>query len=212
MSVPSFCSVPFTLPEGVRPVQPQPYNLGTMSEIAETLQRLDRQPSTALDQAFEAYYPELKRIAHSRLRGTGLQGHLETTALVHESYLKLATGPERQFPDRLHFLAYASRALRSMLIDIVREQRAQRRGGEYAIVTLDTAAGSGFEPSLDVETVSGALDDLAKLDAGLARLVEMRFFGGLTEEEIADALGVSSRTVRREWNKARVLLLTLVGD
>lgn len=182
-----------------------------MSEIAQALQRVAHQDHQALDRAFAESYPDLKRIAHARLRGTGLQGHLETTALVHESYLKLAGGREREFPDRLHFLSYASRALRSIVIDIVREQRAQRRGGEYAIVTLDTAAGAGFAPSLDVETVGHALDDLAKLDEGLARLVEMRFFGGLTEQEIAASIGVSERTVRREWNKARVLLLTLIG-
>ena len=183
-----------------------------MAELIPPLPSLSPEQTSALDRAFESCYPELKRIAHSRLRGTGLQGHLETTALVHESYLKLATGPERHFPDRLHFLAYASRALRTLLIDIVREQRALRRGGDYALVTLDTAAGSGLEPSLDVETVNRALDDLAQLDPGLARLVEMRFFGGLSEKEIAEAMGVSTRTVRREWNKARVLLVTLVED
>jgi RNA polymerase sigma factor (TIGR02999 family) len=183
-----------------------------MSEIAESLQRVANQDTTELDRAFAAWYPELKRIAHSRLRGSPLQGQMQTTALLHDSYLKLAAASERQFPDRLHFLAYASRALRSVVIDIVREERAQRRGGGLAVVTLDTANAAGIGASADVEAVSAALDELAKLDAPLARLVEMRFFGGLTEEEIAAALGVSDRTVRREWSKARVLLLTLLGE
>jgi RNA polymerase sigma factor (TIGR02999 family) len=183
-----------------------------MSEIADELQRVTRQDSGALDQAFAALYPELKRIAHARLRGSGLHGFMQTTALVHDSYLKLSSGPAREFADNLHFLAYASRALRSIVVDMVREQRALRRGGDLQLITLDTAAGEGLPPSADVEAVSRALDDLAKLDEGLARLVEMRFFGGLTEEEIAAALGMSVRTVGREWQKARALLLTLIED
>ena len=102
--------------------------------------------------------------------------------------------------------------LRSIVVDLVREQRALRRGGDAAIVTLDTAAGEGLPPSVDIETVNDALEDLARLDPALARLVEMRFFGGMTEDEIAETLGVSVRTVSREWKKARALLLTLVGD
>lgn len=183
-----------------------------MSEFATALGKLEGNECSRLDQAFEAWYPELKRIAHARLRNSGAHGHLQTTALVHESYLKLASGPDRAFPDRLHFLAYASRTLRSLIVDSVREHKALRRGGGADIVTLDTAASVGLAPSLDVERIDDALDDLAKLDPGLARLVEMRFFGGLTEPEVADALGISERTVRREWNKARALLLTLVGD
>jgi RNA polymerase sigma factor (TIGR02999 family) len=181
-----------------------------MSEIADALENVAGKDSASLDRAFQSYYPELKRIAHARLRGSGLQGQMQTTALVHDSYLKLASGPANEFPDRLHFLAYASRALRSIVVDIVREQRALRRGGDLQLVTLDTAAGDGLPASADVETVNRALDDLAKLDPGLARLVEMRFFGGLTEAEIADALGMSVRTVGREWQKARALLLTLI--
>lgn len=183
-----------------------------MSEIATAVQRLDAQDATGLDGAFAAFYPELKRIAHARLRGSGLQGQFQTTALVNESYLKLAEVPGLAFPDRLQFLAYASRTLRSIVIDTVREARAQRRGGGLDIVTLDTAALEGLGPSADVEIVDHALDALRKLDAPLARLVEMRFFAGMTEAEIAAALGLSERTVRREWRKARVLLLTLAGD
>ncbi|MGE0357590.1 MAG: ECF-type sigma factor [Burkholderiales bacterium] len=181
-----------------------------MSDIAAALRRIDRQDDAALDAAFVAWYPELKSIAHARLRGSGLQGSLQTTALVHDSYLKLAGGKGLAFGDRLQFLAYASRALRSIIIDTVREQRALRRGGDADHVTLDTAAGEGVPASADIEAVNDALDDLEKLDRGLARLVEMRFFGGMTEDEIAETLGVSTRTVGREWHKARALLLTLI--
>jgi RNA polymerase sigma factor (TIGR02999 family) len=183
-----------------------------LSEIAAALEGIDRQWSAELDKAFAAYYPDLKRVARARLRGSGLHGQVQTTALVHESYLKLSAGSGAVFEDRVRFLAYASRTLRSIIVDMIREERAQRRGGDLEIVTLDTAAQEGIADTVDVESVSAALDELAKLDTGLARLVEMRFFGGMTEPELAEALGVSVRTVGREWQKARALLLTLLGD
>ena len=181
-------------------------------EFADALQAVGERDTSELDRAFAAFYPDLKKIAHARLRGSGLDGALQTTALVHDSYLKLATRPDIAFGDRLQFFAYSSRVLRSIVVDMVREQRALRRGGDADIVTLDTAGGEALPTSVDVETVNDALEDLAKLDPGLARLVEMRFFGGMTEDEIADTLGTSTRTVSREWKKARALLLTLVGD
>src|SRR5262245_20367618 len=166
-------------------------------EIADALVAVEGRDGSELDRAYAAYYPELKKIAHARLRGSGLDGSMQTTALVHDSYLKLATGPDIAFGDRLQFFAYSSRVLRSIVIDLVREQRALRRGGDRDIVTLDTAAGEGLPASVDIEIVNDALDDLAKLDSSLARLVEMRFFGGMTEDEIATALGISVRTVSR---------------
>ncbi len=182
------------------------------SEFADAVLAVDRRRTSELDRAFAAYYPELKKIAHARLRGSGLDRFMQTTALVHDSYLRLASGPGIAIGDRLQFFAYSSRVLRSIVVDLVREERALRRGGGADIVTLDTAAGEGLPALVDVETVNDALEDLAKLDPALARLVEMRFFGGMTEDEIAGALGVSVRTVSREWKKARALLLTLVGD
>jgi len=182
------------------------------SGIADAMLAIDRQDTSELDRAFATFYPELKKIAHARLRGSGLHGSMQTTALVHDSYLKLASGPDVSFATRLQFFAYTSRVLRSIVVDLVREQRALRRGGDADIVTLDTAAGEGIAPSVDIEAVNDALEDLAKLDPPLARLVEMRFFGGMTEGEIAEALDVSTRTVSREWQKARALLLTLIGD
>jgi RNA polymerase sigma factor (TIGR02999 family) len=180
--------------------------------VADALCAIDARATPELDQAFAAYYPELKKIAHARLRGSGLDGEMQTTALVHDGYLRLKAGAGIRVADRLQFFAYSSRVLRSIVVDLVREQRALRRGGDADIVTLDTAADMGLAPSVDVESVHEALESLAKLDAPLARLVEMRFFGGMTEDEIAEALGVSARTVSREWKKARALLLTLVGD
>lgn len=177
---------------------------GALGKLAET--------ASALDQAFAAYYPELKKIAHARLRGSGLEASMQTTALVHDSYVRLASGAGIAIGNRLQFFAYASRVLRSIVVDLVREQRALRRGGDLEVVTLDTAAGEGLPAEVDIEVVNDALEDLARLEPALARLVEMRFFGGMSETEIAEALGVSQRTVSREWNKARALLLTLVED
>ena len=135
---------------------------------------------------------------------------MQTTALVHDSYMKLITGPDRHFSTRIQFLAYASRTLRSIVIDTIREERALRRGGDLNLVTLDTAVQEGVAGTVDVEAVNAAMDDLARVDPSLARLVEMRFFGGMTAAEIAEALGISERTVQRQWNKARALLLTMI--
>ena len=180
-------------------------------DLAMALGELEERHAVTLDRAFARYYPELKKIAHARLRGSGLDP-MQTTAILHEGYLKLVGGAGIQVADRLQFFAYTSRVLRSIVVDLVREERAQRRGGEAEIVTLDTAAGEGVPPSVDIETLNDALADLARLEPALARLVEMRFFGGMSEAEIAAALDVSIRTVSREWKKARAVLLTLMGD
>ena len=181
-----------------------------MTDLAIALQKIEQEHSAALDDAFRAWYPELKKIAHARLTRTGLRGSMQTTALVHDSYMKLATGPNLTFSNRLQFLAYASRTLRSIVVDTIREERALRRGGDLDLVTLDTAIQEGMGAAIDVEDVNTAMDALAKLDPALARLVEMRFFGGMTAIEIADALGISERSVQREWTKARALLLTMI--
>lgn len=181
-----------------------------MTELANALQNIEHMRSADLDEAFNAWYPELKKIAHARLHRSGLHGTMQTTALVHDSYLKLATGPNCQFSNRLQFLAYASRTLRSIVIDTVRNERALRHGGAFDLVTLDTAIQEGAGATTDVEKVNTALDDLFKLDPALAKLVEMRFFGGMTVPEIAEVLAISERSVQREWNKARTVLLTLM--
>jgi RNA polymerase sigma factor (TIGR02999 family) len=183
-----------------------------MSEIADALRAVESRDHTRLDQAFAEHYPDLKRLAHARLRGSGLEGSLQTTALVHESYVKLASGAGIAIDDRLQFLAYSSRVLRSIVVDLVREQRALRHGGGVDVVTLDTAVGEGLAGTMDVIAIDDALEALARIDPPLARLVEMRFFGGMTEPEVAEALGVSVRSVSREWQKARALLLTIIEE
>jgi len=149
----------------------------------------------------------LRKLARARLRAGGRNAVLDTTALVHESYLRLAEGQRMQLHDRLHFLRYAGRAMRSVIVDFARRQQADRRGGGALHVSANSEIpdfmAAGEEQILRVDE---ALEQLAKLDQRLAQVVEMRYFGGMTESEIAQALGIAERTVRRDWEKARLLL------
>jgi RNA polymerase sigma factor (TIGR02999 family) len=151
-------------------------------------------------------YRQLRTLARARLRHGGREALLDTTALVHEAYLRLASTdapPEEQ----RRFLAYASRTMRSVIVDFARKRQTGRRGGDAVFVTLTgehaPPASAGAD---DIVRVHEALDDLAQIDARLAQMVEMRYFAGLTESQIAQALGLSERTVRRDWEKARLLL------
>ncbi len=164
----------------------------------------------AFERVFEILYPDLRRIAHARLRPLGATGELGTTALVHESFLRLVGAGDLALTDRKHFFAYAAKTMRSIIVDVARERLAERRGGGQADLPLDTALADGIASSDGESTlvrVNDALLELEALDAELARVVEMRYFAGYTEAEVADLLGVSERTVRRHWEKARAFLL-----
>ena len=166
--------------------------------------------SDALDTLFAAAYPELRRLARARLRGSARDAVLDTTALVHESYLRLArAGGDRPFPDRLRFLVYAGKAMRSIIVDLVRERQTERRGSGAVHLTL-TGGGAHELPQPGAEDhilrVNEALEQLARLDPRMAQVVEMKYFAGLTEAEIGEALGVTDRTVRRDWEQARLFL------
>lgn len=171
------------------------------------------EPAPGVDTLFATLYPELRRMAHARLRGNLRSGLLDTTALVHESYEKLAARADG-FADRSHFLAYASRVMRSVLVDLAREQMADKRGGDAVHVTLTTALGSALaDERPEVLRVHEALEELAAIDPRLAQIVELRYFGGLENSEIAGVLDVSLRTVERGWEKARLFLFaSLNGD
>lgn len=162
-----------------------------------------------LDALYAAAYADLRRTAHARLRALGGNGLLDTTALVHESYLRLAQTSGVQFPDRLRFLVYASKVMRSVIVDLVRERQTERRGGDAVFVTLTTQLGNGLaseEGEKEILRVHEALEELAKLDPRMAQVVELRYFAGMTEPEIAQVLGVTDRTVRRDWQQARLFL------
>jgi RNA polymerase sigma factor (TIGR02999 family) len=161
--------------------------------------------AAASGQAFEAAYNELRRLARAQLRRLRPGQTLTTTGLVHEAFVKLVQTPVDTL-DRAHFLSLAARAMRQILVDYARQRGSMKRGGGGPPPALDPDA-------IPVEAIAGelleidqALTRLAALDERLARVVEWRFFGGLTEEEVAEALGVTPRTVRRDWEKARAFL------
>lgn len=161
-----------------------------------------------IDVAVSSAYRELREIAHRRLGRVGARGGtLSTTGLVHETYLRLAEQSVAAWNDRAHFLAVASLAMRYVLVDRARARMTRKRGGAGdQIVTLDDevmGADGQAEMVLDLDE---ALERLAAWDARLARVVDCRFFGGLTEPETAEALGITVRTVQRDWVKARILL------
>ncbi len=180
------------------------------------LQRAAAGDRAALDAIFQALYPDLRRVAHARLYAQGRGDGLGTTTLVHETFLRLVRAKQLRLEDRKHFFTYAAKTMRHILIDEARARQAERRGGDLQRVTLDgdealpPAAASADDELLDLHR---ALAGLEALDPELAELVEMRYFGGYDEAEIAELLGITDRTVRRRWDKARsYLLLALRGD
>ena len=152
-------------------------------------------------------YQDLRRLARSRLRSSAPLTLLDTTALVHESFLRLVNLNQSHVNDRLSFFGYAACVMRSIVIDFVRKKRTERRGGNLTFVTLtDAHADSIAQQEDDIIRVSEALDELAKIDPRATQVVEMRYFAGMTEQEVASVLGVTDRTVRRDWGKAKLLL------
>ena len=178
-----------------------------MTDITMLLQAVNSGDNHAVDRLVALLYDELRGLARSRMRRTGELTLLDTTALVHESYLRIQHAGTARFADRKHFLGYAAKAMRSIVIDIVRARQADRRGGMALHVTLDTGVGESVAvPQDEVLRVHEALDELADVDERLAKVVEMRYFAGLSEAEIADCLGLTERTVQRDWQKARLFL------
>jgi RNA polymerase sigma factor (TIGR02999 family) len=159
----------------------------------------------AADEVFEFVYEDLKRIARRHLRRSNSPVTLSTTELVHESFLKLRASP--RFSDSAHFFGSAARAMREVLVDFARRLHSEKRGGLYRRVSF-----SGAEATLELQldemlALDEALDRLSTIDPRLTQIVELRFFCGLPEQEIARILGVTTRTIERGWLKARIILL-----
>ena len=184
-----------------------------MAEISDLVRRMNGGDTQARDALFAEAYGELRKLARSRLHEMGRVTSLNTTAVVHESYLRMLNGLQLRSEDRRAFFGYASQVMRSVIVDAVRERQAERRGGDQARVTLDTQLSDSL-PAGEAELleVHEALSMLAQSEPRLARVVEMRYFGGYTEEEIAQALDLTERTVRRDWDKARLLLSAMLRD
>ena len=190
----------------------EPENPGERTDLTALIEAWQGGSGVPVDALWQAAYSELKKVARARLRGSGPHTVLDTTALVNESYLKLAKLGRLKVESRGKFFAYASRVMRSVIVDLVRERQAERRGGGVAAVTLDTAAIDSSRVALAAEPlrVDAALAELEKVEPRLARVVEMRYFAGLSEIEIATALDVTDRTVRRDWQKAKLLLHSML--
>ncbi|RMH64091.1 MAG: sigma-70 family RNA polymerase sigma factor [Bacteroidetes bacterium] len=177
-----------------------------MSYITQLLVAAREGDTDAGDRLLPLVYDHLHRIAHRQLRRMRMHETLNTTALVHEAYLKLVQHTRVTYEDRVHFFAVSARAMRFILVDYARRHRAQRRGGDWQRVTLEealTQPATRLELLLDLDE---ALNRLGELDERLVQVVEYHFFAGLSQQEIADKLGVSVRTVRRDWIKAKAWL------
>jgi RNA polymerase sigma factor (TIGR02999 family) len=182
-----------------------------MSQLTELLGQLQGGDRRARDALFAAAYTELHRLARSRLRDGGRNTLLDTTCLVHEAYLRFVSAGELRAEDRRAFFAYASQVMRSVIVNSVRERIAQKRGGDRLPLTLSTQLAVNDDDDEEVILkVHEALEALERADPRLAQVAQMRYFGGYNEQEIAETLDIGERTVRRDWEKARLILAELM--
>ena len=179
-----------------------------MGDITALLRKArDENDASAIDLIVGALYPDLHRMAQAQLAKNHTITLLDTTSMVHEAYERLRSAARIEADCRGQFMAYASQVMRSIIVDFVRKRRTERRGGGAVHVTLSTDLLDGRGGSDDdIERVNEALGELASVDQRLKQVVEMRYFGGFAEQEIGEALGVSERTVRRDWERAKLLL------
>jgi len=180
-------------------------------EITQVLLAARSGDREALDHAYGAVYDELRRIARSQLRRQA-GGTLDTTALVHEAYLKLVDAERVGATDRAHFFALAARAMRQILVDAFRKRSAAKRGGADTPLPLEDDLVPAPERGEQILALDGALHGLADVDPRLARVVELKFFGGMQYDEIATVLDLSPRTARRDWLKAKGWLATALAE
>jgi RNA polymerase sigma factor (TIGR02999 family) len=161
----------------------------------------------AANRAYAALYPELLKIARSRLRAHQPNTLLDTEGLVHESFMRFVQADKLGIDDRRHFFTYAAKTMRNIVIDFARRRQTERHGGQAERVTFDTHVLDQAGNDSSILDVDGRLSELEALEPALAQVVEMRFFGGYSDAEIAAAMGISDRTVRRHWDKARAFIL-----
>lgn len=176
------------------------------NNITQILQNWSAGDETSLDTLVTLVYQELHRLAHRALAKNSGHNTIQTTALVHEAYLRLANVKEIDWQNRLHFFAVSANLMRNILVDFARSRASQKRGGEFTHVDLESTLNFSPEKSEDLILLDEALTELAKLNERQSRIVELKFFGGLTEEEIAEVLNISPATVSRDWKFARVWL------
>jgi RNA polymerase sigma-70 factor, ECF subfamily len=180
--------------------------------VTQFLIDLSKGDERAVDELLPAVYDELKRIAKYYMSRERASHTLQPTALVHETYLKLIDQKQVDWKNRAHFFGLASVIMRRILVNHARDKKAEKRGGGAEQVSLSVAVESFEKPDIDILALNNALEELAKIDDRKARVVEMKFFGGLTGKEIAEVLQISDATVEREWSFARAWLFDAVKN
>jgi RNA polymerase sigma factor (TIGR02999 family) len=181
------------------------------TELEQLIQLTEAGKAEAREKLFTLLYGELHKIAQRAVRRNSAVT-LSPTTLLHETYLNMAGRESAPFADRAHFLAYASRAMRGLIINYVREKSAQKRGGAFEITLLPTQVPEKLGTDLELQKIGDAVESLTAVEPRLARLVDLKFFCGFTFEEIAGVLGISERTAKRDWDKARILLQQYLQD
>jgi RNA polymerase sigma factor (TIGR02999 family) len=177
------------------------------ANLGQLIERAQSGDGRALDELFAETYEDLRRLARARLRAAPRVTVLDTVALVNESWMRLNQAGRLRPQDRAHFIRYAARAMRSVIVDYARRRLAERRGGDRARIELTTGiAGDAPGGESEILNVHDALEQLGTTDARAAEVVQMKYFAGMSETDIATALGITERTVRRDWTKARLLL------
>jgi RNA polymerase sigma factor (TIGR02999 family) len=180
-------------------------------QLEQLIQSAERGDAASSAELFRVLYGELHRLAQRELR-RGAFLTMSPTTLLHETYLKLSGRESAAFPDRVRFLAYASRAMRGLIIDYVRTRRAQKRGGGFEITSLPTEVPAHATDDAELEGIGEALEALGEIEPRLAQVVDLKFFCGFSFAEIAGVLGTSERTAQRDWDKARILLKHYLRD
>jgi RNA polymerase sigma factor (TIGR02999 family) len=175
-------------------------------DVTQLLLDWSKGDQESLDKLLPVVYQELRRLAQHYLRQERPDHTLQATALVHEAYLKLIDTRNVEWQDRAHFFAVAAQVMRHALVDAARQRRAQKRGGGHKLPLDEALSVPGGEKGVDLLALDEALERLAEIDPQQSRIIELRYFGGLSVEETAEALGVSPRTVKREWRVARAWL------
>ncbi|HZT78190.1 MAG TPA: ECF-type sigma factor [Vicinamibacterales bacterium] len=182
---------------------------GDLTTLLASAERGDR---AAADALFTVLYGELHRMARRELSKRGAGITLGATTLLHDAYLDISGREGATFPDRGRFMAYAARVMRGLIIDYARNRQTQKRGGQFEITSLKTDVAELVPDAAALTRLSDALDDLATVDARLARVVDLKFFCGFSFAEIAAMSGVSERTAQRDWDKARIYLHQVLQD
>ena len=183
-----------------------------MTDVNELLLAANRGDRKAAAELFELLYADLKRLAHARLRAGRLGGDLDTTALVHESYIRLAERGAVAPRNRSAFFSYIGKVMRNVVLDLFREYQARKRGGEAKLVTLTTGVVGEVVDEARLREIDEAMETLARIAPDLHAIVEMRYFAGLSVAEVSEVTGRSVRTIEREWEKARAFLRQLMVE